>query len=109
MINTTYNKLVRDNIPNIITSTGAIPNIRILNDKEYSICLRDKLVEEVKEFLAEETDNIEELVDIYEVIIAILSNNNISLKTFEEIRNKKVREKGLFKNKVFLLSVQNDC
>ncbi len=109
MISTTYNKLVRDNIPNIITSNGAIPNIRILNDKEYSNCLRDKLVEEVKEFLSEGTDNIEELVDIYEVILAILSNNNISFKTFEEIRNQKAHEKGLFKDKVFLLSVQNDC
>ena len=30
-----YNKLVRDNIPNIIRNNGGTPFVRILSDKEY--------------------------------------------------------------------------
>ena len=41
-----YNKLVRDNIPNIIKSNGENPIIRILNDEEYKIELEKKLNEE---------------------------------------------------------------
>lgn len=67
-----YNKLVRDNIPDIVEQNGEIANTKILNDDEYSISLREKLLEEVNEFLSNDKDSIEELVDIYEVILAIL-------------------------------------
>lgn len=38
-----YNKLVRDNIPNIIRNNGNEPVTRILNDEEYKIELEKKL------------------------------------------------------------------
>ncbi len=38
-----YNKLVRDNIPNIIVGNGEEPITRILNDKEYKEELEKKL------------------------------------------------------------------
>ena len=41
-----YNKLVRDNIPNIIKSNGEIPIIRILDNDEYKKELENKLYEE---------------------------------------------------------------
>ena len=45
-----YNKLVRDNIPEIMIKNGAKPVIRILNDEEYLRELNKKLSEEVKKY-----------------------------------------------------------
>ena len=41
-----YNKLVRDNIPDIIKNNGGEPIIRILDDSEYKSELEKKLYEE---------------------------------------------------------------
>ena len=60
-----YNKLVRDNIPDIIRQQGETPVIRTLEDGEFLRCLEGKLREEVEEFLAEK--NLNELGDILEV------------------------------------------
>ena len=55
-----YNKLVRDNIPNIIKSNGEIPIIRILDNDEYKKELENKLYEEYQEVLnSSEDDRIE--------------------------------------------------
>lgn len=41
-----YNKLVRDNIPNIISKNGETPITRVLSDVEYKEELERKLYEE---------------------------------------------------------------
>ena len=46
-----YNKLVRDNIPEIIINNGEHPITRILNDEEYKLELEKKLFEEVREII----------------------------------------------------------
>ncbi|MCK5157946.1 MAG: nucleoside triphosphate pyrophosphohydrolase [Candidatus Heimdallarchaeota archaeon] len=46
-----YNKLVRDNIPTIITKQGKKPvTKKIVNDKEYLEYLGKKLIEESMEY-----------------------------------------------------------
>lgn len=45
------NKLVRDNIPNIIKENGEVPITRILTDEEYKKELEKKLDEELQEVL----------------------------------------------------------
>lgn len=99
-----YNKLVRDKIPGIIQMKGSIPMIRTLSDGEFFEALYKKLWEEVEEFLLDY--NIEELVDIYEVLLAILHAHDISFDEFEEMCNKKSQEKGNFEKKIFLISVE---
>ena len=47
-----YNKLVRDNIPNIIKEKGEEPITRILSDEEYKKELEKKLNEELKNISA---------------------------------------------------------
>lgn len=100
----TYNKLVRDKIPEIIKNNGAnAVNTKILNDEEYLKALNTKLVEELNEYLS--SGEIEELADLEEVLRAILDAKSTSYSDFEEIRINKVNKRGAFKNKIFLESV----
>ena len=98
-----YNKLVRDNIPDIILKDNELPSTRILSDEEYIKELDKKLMEEVNEYL--ENDNIEEMVDILEVIRAILEHYNVTYEEIEEKRVKKAKKRGAFKEKIFLEKV----
>ena len=99
-----YNKLVRDKIPKIIKSRGVKAcNTRILNDKDYLSALNAKLQEEVNEYLS--SGEIEELADIEEVLRAILDAKKISYENFESIRITKSKNKGAFREKIFLESV----
>ena len=51
----TYNKLVRDRIPEIIEGNGEKPVIRILDEVEYKTELETKLNEEYHEVLGTTT------------------------------------------------------
>ena len=95
-----YNKLVRDNIEEIMINNGAKPVTRILSNEEYLTELNKKLLEEVNEYL--ESGEVEELADIKEVFIAILEAKQISNETLEEIRLNKVKKRGAFKKRLFL-------
>ena len=95
-----YNKLVRDNIPEIMKQNGSIPVTRILNDEEFLEELDKKLLEEVNEYLIDQ--NIEELADIYEVFLAILKARKIDFNELEEVRKTKVLKRGAFEDKIFL-------
>ena len=86
----TYNKLVRDKIPEIIKNNGEIPKIRILNDEEYKEELELKLYEEYKEVIeSNSTDRLEELADLLEVINALANLENKDLSDIIEIANNK--------------------
>ena len=98
-----YNKLVRDNIHDIIKKNGATPIVRILDDEEYFKELNRKLKEELNEYL--DGNDIEELADLYEVMLAILDYKKMSLMEFDIIRKMKVEKRGAFKNKIYLESV----
>ena len=98
-----YNKLVRDKIPDIINKTEAIAKFRILSKDEYLIELNRKLEEELKEYL--DSGNIEELADLEEVLRAILDLRECSYENFESIRRAKVDERGAFNKRIFLEGV----
>lgn len=95
-----YNKLVRDNIEEIMLNKGLKPVTRILDDKEYLSELNKKLLEEVQEYL--ESEEVEELADIEEVILAILKTKNITKENLEKIRKEKSSKRGAFNKKLFL-------
>jgi len=95
-----YNKLVRDKIPDIMKENNAKPVIRILNDKEYLEELNKKLQEEVYEYL--DSGEVEELADIEEVLLAILSTKKVTKEEFDCIRINKVLKRGAFSKKIFL-------
>ncbi|NHJ47136.1 MAG: phosphoribosyl-ATP pyrophosphohydrolase [Asgard group archaeon] len=107
MTKKTYNKLVRDNIPDIIEKSGReVDFITITDLNEKLTLLNNKLVEEVQEYNT--TKNTEELVDILEVVYTILSLKDISFDTFEKLRTDKKLEKGGFDKGYFLVSVKGE-
>lgn len=95
-----YNKLVRDKIPEIIIKNGNQPITHIADDWEYWQKLKEKLQEEVDEFL--QTESEEELADVLEVIYAIYIFKKISRRDLEILRKRKARHRGGFKNRVIL-------
>lgn len=100
----TYNKLVRDKIPEIIRQKGDMPTTEILDDDiTYANALYRKLTEEYQEFM--KNHDIEELADMLEVIYAIAKHKGVSLDDLERIRLQKRKERGGFDDKVILLEV----
>ena len=93
-------KLIRDNIPKIIKDAGKEPKTHIATDEEYWTKLKEKLLEEVKEFL--ESEDKSELADINEVLKAIYDFKKIDLKKIEKFRKEKVQKRGGFLKKIIL-------
>ncbi|HAG04392.1 MAG TPA: hypothetical protein DCG28_03025 [Lachnospiraceae bacterium] len=54
-----YNKLIRDNIPEIIKNNGKECTIEVLNNEKYIYYLEEKLKEEMAEYF--ESKDVEEL------------------------------------------------
>lgn len=105
-----HNKLVRDRIPEIIESTGKKFSIKVLNNKEYIKELKNKSREELTEYLNAENDQdaIEELADLLEIIHALTECHGASFKEVEEVRQKKAEKRGGFKEKIFLIEVEDE-
>lgn len=97
------NKLIRDNIPEIIAANNQTAKIHNADDREYEVKLNEKLQEETSEYLS--SGNVEELADLIEVVYAILESKNIEKNSFEHIREEKAAKNGRFKKKLILESV----
>lgn len=102
-----YNKLVRDNIPQIIENKGSKPIIRILDEEDYKIELEKKLYEEYQEVVGAQTseDRIEELADMIEVISSLANIENKTLDDVVECAKVKKLKRGGFDKKIYLESV----
>jgi len=99
-----YNKLVRDQIPEIIRGKGKKPVTAVAKDNEYYVRLKKKLEEEVYEFF--QSNNSEELADILEVVYAIAKTRGISVDNLEKIRIRKRTERGGFEKRLVLYEVK---
>ena len=102
----TYNKLVRDRIPEIIEAKGDKCKIDILSDEEYLKMIDAKLDEELAEYHKDQ--NIEELADLLEVVHAAAIARGYTLEQLEAIRAKKAGERGGFEKRILLINVTSD-
>ncbi|MFI9210196.1 nucleoside triphosphate pyrophosphohydrolase [Streptomyces sp. NPDC053253] len=94
-------KLVRDRIPQIIRNGGAEPVTYIAGPEEYRARLREKLGEEVAEFLeADEASAPGELADVAEVLLALAADLGMSAEQLEAIRAAKAGERGGFAGRI---------
>lgn len=100
---TPYDKLVRDNIPDIIASQGKTCACTRLSDSEYIKRLADKLLEEASEYA--QSGDVEELADIGEVMHAILAFKGVSIEEFQRVRMEKRAARGGFDKRLLLVSV----
>ena len=98
---TTFNKVIRDKIPEIIQKDGYTCNIQTLSDEKFLLEIEKKLSEEVTEY--QNDKNPEELADILEVIYAIAQLKGISKEELEKIRIKKLQDRGGFEKNLFLI------
>lgn len=107
-------KLVRDNIPDLIEETGnECTFINETSDDRFKILLSHKLIEETSELneaMANKSQDkiIEEIVDIQTVINAILDCYGIDPDELQYAYEKKLKERGGFRNRVFLQTVTNE-
>tara|TARA_Y100000034_G_C6887633_1_gene407761 strand:+ start:1152 stop:1463 length:312 start_codon:yes stop_codon:yes gene_type:complete len=99
-----YNKLVRDNIPSIMSTQGKNFRTHVAEPEEYKIKLKEKLIEEVHEFLEEPC--LEELADILEVFSALVDAMGYSQEELAECTTDKSDEKGSFESRIILESVE---
>lgn len=103
MATKTYNKLVRDLVPDIIEREGNECRTRILSDEEYLKMLDAKLDEELLEY--HQDQNIEELADLLELIQAAAIARGYTLEELETVRAEKAKKRGGFEKKIFLIDV----
>lgn len=110
----TYNKLVRDKIPEIIEEkTGCKCQIRILDEEEFNVTLFAKLCEEVEE-LGEALNNgdkrciIDELADITTILRYLMKQYKIDVNLVSARNVRKCMENGEFSKRIFLESATKE-
>lgn len=101
-----YNKLVRDNIPEIMRADGAEPETRILDEDEYKKLVRLKLLEESGETRVAGTKEelTKELGDVLEVAEAIAAVEGVSWDDVLALKAKRLAERGGFLKRIYLIS-----
>lgn len=100
-------KLVRDKIPEIIAKdTSKSVLIKVLSQEEYKDALHRKLDEEVAEF--HQSGDVEELVDILHVVLALAADKGYTTEHFVGKANKKERERGVFNKRYFLCDTEEE-
>lgn len=106
----TYNKLVRDRIPEIIKHNEKTPITRILDEKEYIEEIGKKVEEELTEYVEAEKKNhkVEELADLLEFVNALAQYEGVTLEDVEKVRKQKAKKRGGFQERIFLVEVDED-
>lgn len=89
-----HDKLVRDRIPALMVAEGKSPYVVQLKGSKLKEALREKLIEEVGEYL--DSGEPEELADILEVVRAIADQHGMSAADLDVRREKKRSVRGGF-------------
>lgn len=99
-----FNKLVRDEIPNVISARGESVNVLRLQGEALIESLKRKLVEESLEVLDAKTNDqlVEELADLREVMLSLMERLNIQEASIESTRRSKAKKRGAFSNGLML-------
>ncbi|MFC0469280.1 nucleoside triphosphate pyrophosphohydrolase [Halalkalibacter kiskunsagensis] len=105
----TYNKLIRDRIPEIIEKSGKRYRIEMLDTPTYEKELQVKLKEELEELIQAETtkERVEEMADLLEVVYALAHLDGVDPSEIERVREGKQQERGGFEERIFLLDVED--
>ncbi|WP_267641365.1 nucleoside triphosphate pyrophosphohydrolase [Haloarchaeobius amylolyticus] len=103
---TRFDKLVRDDIPAVIRENGETPVTHVADGEEYRDRLREKLVEEAREFRAD--PSAEELADVLTVLDAVRDAEDIPAEAVARERREKLAARGGFEEGIVLEAVLAD-
>jgi len=105
-----YNKLVRDKIPENIRAKGTKLETRELSDKEFLSELKKKIKEEAIEVSEAESREalVSELADIIDVVEEIKKTESITDTEIGNARKISFEKKGGFSNKTYLEWAEDD-
>lgn len=100
-----YNKLVWDNVPDLIREKGKECEIRILSDEEFELELLKKVEEEASALpeTASRQELIDELADVVTCVEYIKSIKSITELELADALERHARRKGRFENKNYLV------
>jgi predicted house-cleaning noncanonical NTP pyrophosphatase (MazG superfamily) len=99
-----HKKLIRDKIPQYIDSIGGQYETRVMDDGEFGIELKRKLVEEANEvFIAPQEEIISELADVLQLVKSIAKHNGLSFIEVARNQAAKKKKRGTFNKKLFLI------
>jgi predicted house-cleaning noncanonical NTP pyrophosphatase (MazG superfamily) len=100
----TYNKLVRDLIPERIEKSGEHARVRVLTTAEFSDELRKKLLEEAAELTQAHTrdDVLKEYADLMVVLDFIALEHEFSKADIHDALTRNLEAKGSFEKRFFL-------
>ena len=106
----TYNKLIRDRIPETLEQSGKKFTVETLNHDRYILELKKKLNDEIVEYqdAATNEEALEELADMLEVIYSLTAVHKSSVEELEKIRANKAAERGSFEDKLYLSEVEDE-
>ncbi|HDR7689160.1 MULTISPECIES: nucleoside triphosphate pyrophosphohydrolase [Bacillus cereus group] len=106
----TYNKLIRNKIPQIIKNNRKTPTTRILPQDEYIKEICKKTQEELTEYLEADTKEhkLEEPSNLLKLINPLAKHEGTTLEEINNIRKKKAKERGGFSDRVFLIKVTDN-
>jgi predicted house-cleaning noncanonical NTP pyrophosphatase (MazG superfamily) len=99
-------KLIRDKVPERARENGDELETRVMNEDEFKIAVKEKLVEEARE--VQQAPNKEELIgelaDVLELTITVGRIEGISFEEIEQKRKDKLKKAGGFEKKLMLIS-----
>jgi predicted house-cleaning noncanonical NTP pyrophosphatase (MazG superfamily) len=103
-VRTTYGKLIRDRIPEILEAEGLRYEIGRLDDEAFKAALLAKLVEEAGEAAdAADADALaRELADLYEVIDAVIELHGLDPAAVRALQARRREERGGFERRLAL-------
>ena len=99
-----FDKLGRDNVPDLIRESGDDPETHVADASEYRHRLREKLVEEATEF--RESGDAEELADVLAVVGTLCRVEGIDREEVERLGREKTQERGAFEERIVLERVR---
>jgi predicted house-cleaning noncanonical NTP pyrophosphatase (MazG superfamily) len=96
-------KLIRDNLPQIMGASGIQVFERVMEKDEYLKRLKDKLLEEEKEVIASGSakEMREELADLLEVMLALAKVYGMEFTDIQQAAEQKRADKGGFDNRIY--------
>ena len=101
-------KLVRDRIPEIIQSDGKVPLCTLVSGDDLRAALKVKAREELAELCDASPESLlEEIADVYEVLLAIAKNAGVGWSEVEHVASRKRDLRGGFSGGIWLLATKD--